>query len=141
MQTQYLQLHANSHVSELPDLTNLQPFKLILVAELSVDRKFQSSICRWLVASGCAYLMAWGNDCCAWADAVERENLEAFPNDEIPDARVIITTWHEDELLNEVFWFSKYSAMHPCFALDNLLILHLADETRRDELLDAYAVA
>ena len=91
--------------------------------------------------SGCLYVMAWGEGCSSWEEPVGLANLEAFDPEEIPDDRVVITTWHEDEPLNEVFWFSKHTAMHPCYELDNAVLLHLVPVGREQELTDEFDAA
>jgi len=125
--------------TDLPDLGSLRPFKAILVIEESVAAERQLEIGRWLVASGCLYAIARGIDSGRWQDAIQAANAEAFDGDEIPDDRLIIATSHEDEPLPEVLWFAKYTAMHPCFDLDNVVLLHLAPAARERELCAAYA--
>jgi hypothetical protein len=125
--------------TDLPDLASLRPFKAILVIEESLAAERQLEIGRWLVESGCLYAMAWGNESGRWQDAIQAANADAFDTDEIPDDRLIIATSHEDEPLPEVFWFSKYTAMHPCVDLDNVVLLHLASAARERELGEAYA--
>ena len=34
-----------------------------------------------------------------------------------------MTTWHENEPLQENFWFAKEAAHHPTVKLDNILVL------------------
>ena len=65
-------------------------------------------------------------------------NLEAYQFSRIPDDCFVMTTCHESQVLNDVFWFSKYSAMHPCFRLDNILLLHLTSAGREQELIEEY---
>jgi len=101
----------------------------------------QAAISRWLIDSGCLYVMATGSECSSWDDSVSLANAEACDSRDIPDDRVVITTLHEDEPLKEVFWFSKYSAMHPCFSLDNVVLLHLSLVERKQELVAEYLVA
>jgi hypothetical protein len=66
-------------------------------------------------------------------------NREAFVTPEIPDTSLVITTWHEDELLKDVFWFAKHTATHPCCKLDNALLLHLAATQSEQEFGALYA--
>lgn len=131
----YIQVTAST---ELPDLSELRPFKALVIVEDAVTPERQAVISRWLVDSGCLYMMAWGEDCASWQESVDRANIETFNSGEIPDDCVVITTSHEDELLKQVFWFSKHTAMHPCFELDNTLLLHLTTVTREQELTDTY---
>lgn len=134
----YVQLTSSG---TLPDLSALQPFMAVVIIEDAVTPDHQAAISRWLVATGCRYMMAWGQECRAWGDSVDLANREAFDHEEIPDDRIVITTWHENEPLREVFWFSKHSAMHPCFRLNNVVLLHLSPVPRERELSAEYAGA
>lgn len=132
---------AVSSSGPLPEIPASRPFKAVLIVEEAVTPERQAAVSRWLVESGCLYLMACGDDCGTWADSVDRANREAFDCDEIPDDRVVITTRHEDEPLKEVFWFSKHTAMHPCFPLDDIVLLHLSPIARQREIVDEYLAA
>ncbi|WP_443094132.1 DUF7684 family protein [Pseudoduganella umbonata] len=46
------------------------------------------------------------------------------------DAAFVVTTWHDDEQLPEVFWFARHVVEHPRLALDRVLIVHIAAEPR-----------
>ena len=135
MVTNYLQLYAGA---KLPDITNLRPFRSVVVIDDETTPEWQSQVSTWLVKSGCLYMMAWGKKCSAWDDSVDLANLEAFNYGDIPDDKFVMTTWHEKEPLNEVFWFSKNSAVHPTMDLPNLLILHISDTNKENELLSEY---
>lgn len=134
----YLQLTSSS---ELPDISALRPFKAVVIVEDAVSSDRQAAISRWLVESGCLYVMAWGIDCGEWESSVELANFEAFDFDEIPDDCVVMTTWHEGESLKDVFWFSKHSAMHPCRQLQSILLLHLSPTGREQEMSNEYLAA
>ena len=86
-------------------------------------------------------MMAWGAGCSAWDDAVDMANLERFDFGDVPDDQFVITTWHRNEPLQEVFRYSKHQAEHPMVQLDQTLILHISASPRREELLTAYVTA
>jgi hypothetical protein len=121
----------------LPDIGGLQPFKAIVVIEDDVSQIWQWDVSRWLVNSGCRYMMAWGKECSAWVEAVDEANLEAF-NYDVPEEQVVITTRHEDEELDEVFWFARHRAHHPAHELRNTLILHISGEDKQIDLENLY---
>lgn len=134
----YVHLTASS---PLPDISGLRPFKAIVIVADAIVPDRRAAISEWLVASGCLYMMAWGIECSAWEDAVELANFKAFDFAEIPDDRLVITTWHDNQALTEVFWFAKHTAMHPCCRLGNVLLLHLSPTGREQELTDEYDAA
>jgi hypothetical protein len=134
----YLQLPPGS---EPPALDHLSPFLAIVLAEEEVTELWQAEISRWLVASGCRYLLAWGKDCEAWHDMVDDAALEAFDYEDVPDEHKVIATWHEDEDREEVFWFAKHRAAHPSHNFKATVILDISALKRRDEIEAEYADA
>jgi hypothetical protein len=126
---------------DLPALAGIDAFKAILIIDTDSHQPWQWEVCRWLVGSGCLCVMAWGEECATWEEAVEDAVLEAHDYEDIPAERVVVTTAHEDEDLADVFWFAKNRAHHPAVELNTTLILHIADAPRRDELESAYKEA
>jgi hypothetical protein len=133
----YLHLQADA---ELPDVT-LPPFLAIVLVEDEVSESWMWDACRWLVASGCRVMLAWGEDAPAWRDAVDDAALEAFDYEDVPAGNAVVTTSHEDEDIDDVFWFAKHRASHPDVPLNATLILHIAPAARKDALEAQYADA
>jgi hypothetical protein len=117
-----------------PDVSHLRPYKAVLVLESKVAPDRQAAISKWLVRTGCLYMLAWGVECSSWDDSVDLANLEAYDFGDIPEESDIMTTWHEGEPLQEVFWFAKNSAEHPVIPIENTLVIHFSDLNRADEL-------
>ena len=138
MTVKYLQLEPTS---EVPDISALNPFRAVVIVEENVSLEWQIQISNWLVSSGCLYMMAWGLNCVTWDDSVDLANLEQFNHGDIPDEKLVITTWHENEPLKEVFWFSKHSAFHPDVDIKNNLLLHISKQNNEKYLLDKYTKA
>lgn len=134
----YIQLRPHA---DLPDLARLAPFMAIAVIDDDSDEMWRWDVARWLVASGCRYLLAWGRECESWHDAFDDAADEAHGYDEIAPEQAVMSTWHEDEDLDEVFWFARHRASHPALQLANAVILHVAGRGRPDELLGQFAGA
>ena len=83
-------------------------------------------------------MLAWGNACSSWDDSVDIANLEEFDYGEIPEAKLVMTTWHEKESIKEVFWFAKNNAFHPLVELKNTLLLDIAFLSHKKEYLFKY---
>ena len=124
-----------------PTIGASQPFRAVVIIESAVSPEWQSSISDWLVQSGCLYMMAWGENCSSWDDSVDRANIEQFKPAEIPASEFVVTTWHERESMEEVFWFSKNNAFHPTVKLRRTVLVHISFRNKHDELLKAYARA
>jgi len=127
--------------SELPPLEGLTRFKCVLVADAEVAEMTMWETSRTLIESGCIYALTWGQDCEAWHDAINDAYLEATNYEDVPEEQQVLTTWHEDEELEEVFWFARHRAVHPAHELRDTLILHIADAPRREELEAMFSAA
>jgi hypothetical protein len=124
--------------SELSALEGLRQFKAVIVVEADVHETMMWDVSRWLIESGCLYALAWGKDCDQWREAIDDAAQEAVNYEEMPEAKRVFVTAHEDEELEEAFWFAQHRAVHPAHDLNTTLILHLADAPRREELEAAY---
>lgn len=109
MALKYLQIQPES---ALPQISFRKPFRAVVIVEDSVTANWQAQVSAWLVHSGCLFMMAWGEACSSWDDSVDIANLEDFDFGDIPDDQFVMTTWHENQTLNEVFWFSKHCSFH-----------------------------
>jgi hypothetical protein len=84
-------------------------------------------------------MMAWGAGCSSWDDSVAMANIEAFNFGDIPRDRFVMTTWHLDEPLDKVFWYSKNLAVHHAVEIQRTVLLHISARSRGPELLAAFA--
>lgn len=112
-------------------------FKAVVVVEDDVDFAWQDTVSEWLVRSGCRYMMAWGRKCSEWDDSVDHADRVVF-GDGMPDDNFVMTTWHDEEPLDEVFWFSEFAAMHPSVELPHTLILHIAPSAGEVAMLQKF---
>jgi len=136
----YLRLQPNSAIGPYE---GLRPFAAIVAIESEVAPEWQWQVSKWLVESGCLYMLAWGRECSSWDDSVDYANLNAFNYSDTPTARFVMTTWHENETLSEVFDFVKRH-MRPAsdkVELQETLLLHISpiDKRQQYELLFAAA--
>ena len=135
MNVEYLQLIPGTTPPEL-NLSN--PFHAVVVSEHSVTPVWQYAVSRWLVASGCLYMMAWGIECSSWDDSVDHANLEEHDYGDIPDNKLVMTTWHEKDTLLDVFNFAKHNAIHADSKNTDTLILHVCSVSKENEYLLSY---
>ena len=120
-----------------------RPFRAIVVVQESVSPDWRALVSKWLVDVDCLYVMAWGHDCSLWNDSVDWANLEAFDFGEIPERHFVMTTWHESEPLQAVFWFAKNAAFtaDPSIEIAETLVLHVSRVDREAEYANLYAAA
>ena len=125
----------------LPDLAGFAPFRAVIAAEIPVTAQWRDQVGDWLVRQGCLYVMAWGQECGDWHDAVDWANIRAFDPNPVPDAGHVTTTWHDDETLDEVFWFAQFCANDPYAEFAGTVILHVSTVAAREAMLRRFAAA
>ena len=120
-----------------------RPFRAVVVLEESVSPEWRATISNWLVDADCLYMMSWGLECSLWNDSVDWANLKRFDYGEIPDRHFIMTTSHEHEQLEEVFWFAKNlaRAADSSVEITETLILHVSHIDREPVYAKFYAAA
>lgn len=108
---------------------------IVCIETDDVSELRRSEVSAWLVENGCLYAMAWGPSSSLWDDAIDEANLAAFDYAEIPEDKFVMTTWHPDEELPDVFWFAKNAAQHPSVKLNRCVLIHISELDRETELL------
>jgi len=117
---------------ELESLDKSRPFKCVLLVSEDVSQTWQNMVSERLVADGCLYMMAWGSDCSSWDNSVDTANIEQFFPHDIPEENFVMTTWHDDETLEDVLHFAKFSAIHPAIVLTNIVVLDIGKSGRKE---------
>ena len=124
-----------------PDISSYGPFRAVVVLDGAYSPEWQDEASDWLVRSGCLYMMAWGENCSSWDDSVDFANIRKFDFQEIPDESFVMTTWHDNEPLEEVFWFAGFCAHQGDVELDSTLIVHVGRADRSTEMRERFQAA
>ena len=131
---EYIHLPAGS---SLPPFESI-PRRVIVLVEQDVTSQWQDAVSKWIVDCGCLYMMAWGRDCSLWDDSVDWANLKHIGGAELTDDNHVMTTWHADEPLSEVFFFNQMCAWHPTLDLHLVTILDVSEQERSSDILSVY---
>ena len=131
----YLRLDPNG---PLPYIELSRWFRAIVVLDAKYSDDWQMEVSRWLVDAGCLYMMAWGPDCGTWDDSVDYALILKYLPDEAPEKEFIMTTWHENESLEDVFWFCQFNAFDTFNQITNTLIVHIGEHDRKEEFLKLF---
>lgn len=129
-----------SEKAALPAVDGYRPFRAVVVLDAAYSDTWQDEVSRWLVDSGCLYMMAWGPECSSWDDSVDYAQIQKYP-DGAPEPDYVMTTWHDKETLESVFWFSRFCAFDPYDLIKHSLIVHVGETDREAEFLALYAQA
>ena len=127
---QYIQL---GEQGELPEITDLGPFKVVLAVEDSVSRERQRQISRWLVEKGCVYVMICGSDRDSWQDSIRAANLEKVNLEDMQPQQFVMITQHPHERLRSVFRHARKYAHHTHVDAANIVTVHIANRNREVE--------
>ena len=124
---------------QLPDISAFAPFKAVVVLEADYSEGWQTEVSRWLVASGCRCMMAWGPNCSDWDTSVDWADIEAR-NYEEDDSKFVMTTWHDDQTLEDVFWQVQFIAnfSYDDVELTDAVIVHISGDGREAEFLELF---
>lgn len=130
----YIHLPAGSALPNLPT----GRWKIITITEQDVSAEWRGKVTDWLVAKGCLYSIPWGVQCSEWDDGFDGSFLKANNYVVEDDDKFVMTTWHENETLEETLWFAKVVASPPSGIFDGTLIVHVALQGREGALLAQY---
>ena len=124
----------------IPEFLQSEPFKAIVVLEAESSQAWQGTVSEKLVTAGCRYVMAWGEQCEVFHDIVDRTSIDRHDYD-VPAENFIMTTWHDNESLESVFWYSQFCAdfSYDEVELQRSLIIHISRIGRETEYLDLFA--
>jgi hypothetical protein len=62
-----------------------------------------------LVRAGASYICIWGPDCERVHDIADEFETPGLRSPDLPEDSVIMTTWHDDEPLEEALWFFLFT--------------------------------
>ena len=119
--------------------TDLGDFKCVILTEDELSAERRNAICREIVGIGCRWAMTWCPDCELWHDCIDDAVLLRH-NHSVPDDEFVLTTWQEQESLEEIMFFAKHAAIESCddLPLTQLLVLDLGAESRMELILGFY---
>lgn len=131
---EYVHLPAGS---DLPNVLSEPRRTIVLIGE-EVDAVWQGAVSKWIVESGCLYMMAWGHDCITWDDSVDHATLQKFDYGEVPEDSFVMTTRHDRDPLYEVFFYARVCAFHPTISLPLLTIVDITSVSREEAICSLY---
>lgn len=92
---------------------------LLVVIDLSISGDERDALSQQIIAQGCRYAVCTGHQCSRWDDSIDMAYLATSPDFSPPDERSVMTTWHENEPLEDVIQFFRF-----CTTFDNFTPYH-----------------
>ncbi len=99
---------------------------LFYIADTDTSPQQQADVSDALLAQGCRYAVCAGYDCEKWHDAIDSAYLKR--NDGKPsDTNFVMTTWHENENLEDIVFFFLNNTQFEEWSPQNFLVLVLGN--------------
>lgn len=96
---------------------------ILIVGTKQILPEWRNWICEQIVYSKlCTQAMVTGYECSIWDDVLDETYL-GFYNYQPPANNCFMTTWHENQTLDEVIEFAKFSM--ELEGVSNLVIVHI----------------
>ncbi len=121
----------------------LNAFRCLIILARPVSDETRYSVSETLVKSGCLFAIAFGPQSTLWDDSIDHANLAQFDYGPVPAGSDVMTSWHDNESLEETLAFAKFcsTTAYDGRPLTTLLILDFSDHDRATEIKALYAGA
>lgn len=101
-------------------------FVMMLVAvDTTITGAERWAVSEQIIRANCRYAVCAGHDCSRWDDSIDEALLASDPNFSPPDERFVMTTWHENESLDDVAFFFRRNTSFDDFLAERFLVLQL----------------
>ncbi|MGC1497549.1 MAG: hypothetical protein WA790_17230 [Sulfitobacter sp.] len=131
----YLFLPKDTPIAIPPEFSR---FKCLILIERDVNDSYRNDVSDTLVKNGCLYMMAWGLDCSLWDDSVDWAFLALYEYGAYPEDQFVMTTWHENDTLQEMLEFAKVCSDHSDVDLQDILVLDFGSHERGGFIEQSY---
>lgn len=123
------------------DVADMKPYRAIVIIDANVSESWQWEISKWLVESGCVYMLAWGLDCSSWDDSVDYAAIGTTEAEMLAckNTPFVMTTWHEDCPLSEVFEFAVIGTQESGAPISNTLLFHISSTDCKNEYVSRFS--
>lgn len=83
---------------------------ILFANDETITQDEQAAISDQLVRTGCRYAVCAGHECAKWDTSVDMAYLATDENLSPPNETFVMTTWHEDETVEDVIFFGLMCA-------------------------------
>lgn len=108
---------------------------LLVVSDTSITDDERNFVSDEIIRQGCRYAVCWGHECSRWDDSIDWSEMSRYPDFKSPDERFVMTTWHEDESLDEVVEFLRWNTAFNHYDTERVLVLILGGDADVEEEL------
>lgn len=94
-----------------------------------------SELIEEILKKGCRYFVAGGIDCEKWHDYTDEIHFNFYPDFQIPDSEHVMTTWHDNETLEEVIRFALNLTYFDDYQFDKFLFILIDSKLSEAEVV------
>jgi hypothetical protein len=98
---------------------------MLVVADPTVTETERAAVSEQIIRANCRYAVCAGHDCSRWDDSIDLAFIATDPNFSPPDERFVMTTWHENESLDDVAHYFQWNTMFADFVAERFLVVQL----------------
>ncbi|MFO0937639.1 MAG: hypothetical protein U0798_14125 [Gemmataceae bacterium] len=103
---------------------------LLIVATPNITNDERAAVSQEIVRQGCHYAVCTGDQCSLWDDSIDFAFLATDKDFSPRTERFIMTTWHDEEPLDEVVHSFRWNTIFDNFVPQHYLVLILGNETK-----------
>lgn len=99
---------------------------LLYVDEKQITPEEQEKLSDEIVAEGCRYAVCAGHLCSSWDDSIDMADLKRN-NFEINEKTFVMTSWHEEETIEDIVFHFLNVTWFDDFVPENFLVVVVGD--------------
>ncbi len=100
---------------------------LLIINRTDTGSLEQEQLSDKIVESRCRYALCFGHECSTWDDSIDYSFICTDPAYDPPDSRFVMTTWHEDDPIDDVVFQLRYNTTFDDFVPDKFLVVFVGE--------------
>jgi len=125
MDIQYLQI--NRPYSFTSPFMEREFVALIYSADENISDEERNALSGQIVISGCRYAVCAGYKGSSWDDSIDIADIERNGG-EVRDENLVMTTWHDDESLEDIVFFFLNNTSFDSFTAERFVVLLVGED-------------
>ncbi len=107
--------------------SNQEHTLLLCVVDESITDAERAKLSEEIISAKCRYAVCWGHECSDWDTSIDFAHLETDANFSPPVETFVMTTWHDDESIEDTLDFLWMNTFFDDYESSNFAILILGD--------------
>jgi len=100
---------------------------MLVVNDTGITPDEQIALSTLIVRQCCRYAVCAGHECSTWDDSIDLASVSIVLSNEPSDDLLVMTTWHENQPIEDVVEWFRWSTSFEDFTPKNFLVLLLGE--------------